>query len=70
MKLNSKEELSKVSLYLREWKRLIVYIGVLYMLGGEKVRQFVLLGKFYNMVFRSLYDDLGYQGRDRIYLFV
>lgn len=41
MKLNSKEELSKVSLYLREWKRLIVYIGVLYielMLGGEKVR--------------------------------
>lgn len=71
MKPNSKEESSKVSLYLREWKRLTVHIGVLYiesMSGGEKVRQFVLSGKFHNMVLRSLHDDLGHQGRDRTYL--
>lgn len=71
MKPNSKEESSKVSLYLREWKRLTVHIGVLYiesMSSGEKVRQFVLPGKFHNMVLRSLHDDLGHQGRDRTYL--
>lgn len=53
VKPNSKEESSKVSLYLREWKRLIVHKGVLYresMSGGEKVRQLVLPGKFHDMV--------------------
>lgn len=73
VKPNSKEESSKVSLYLREWKRLIVHKGVLYresMSGGEKVRQLVLPGKFHDMVLRSLHDDLGHQGRDRTYWLV
>ena len=54
--------------YIREWKKLTRFNGVLYRnttLNDELTRQLVLPLHFRSIVLKHLHDNVGHQGRDR-----
>ena len=62
-------ESEKVRIMLREWKKLVMYDGVLYRVrenpDGEKIRQLILPEKYQREVMKSLHDDTGHLGIER-----
>ena len=67
-KSDCKTESPMVLKYIREWKKLTTFSGVLYRnttLNDEPTRQLVLSLHFQSTVLKYLHDDVGHQGRGR-----
>ena len=68
--IDRKSESTEVSKYFREWSKLSFSNNILYrstVLNGVETEQLVLPVRFHSIVLQHLHDDVGHQGRDRLW---